>query len=267
MLKHYQNEYCPVPKALEEKDSITYALLISILKGPCAHIFKYHENVVICHSCPPFPVWVWCRDAQREEDVEQIARCMKEELPMEQGYVHILSHELLEKLREKDEYFRSAKEKMGLLSYRLEEINNIDYPCEGSMSLVRDEEIPDLIGARHDMSMEMEGMDLSPERCEESLRKYVEKKALFAWRKDNREIVALTARGDQGEFSKISMVYTLPQHRRKGYAINLVHGVTETILADGLSPILYTDADYEASNACYQKIGYRLVGRLISICQ
>lgn len=266
MLKHYRNQSCPVPGALME-DSVTYAVLVGILQGQCAHIFTDHENVVVCHSCPPFPVWVWCRDVQREENVDQIARCMKEELPMEQGYVHILSHELLETLREKDAYFRGAKEKMGLLSYWLDEINSIDYPCDGSMSLVREEEIPSLVGVRHDMSMEMEGMDLSPERCEESLRKYVEKKALYAWRRDDGEIVALTARGDQGEFSKISMVYTLPRHRRKGYAINLVHGVTRTILADGLVPILYTDAGYGASNACYQKIGYKLVGKLTSICR
>ena len=92
-------------------------------------------------------------------------------------------------------------------------------------------------------------------------------KALFAWRKDSGEIVSLTARGDQPPYSKITSVYTLPQHRRKGYAINLVYAVTETILADGLIPILYTDAGYAASNACYQKIGYQQVGSLCSICK
>ena len=267
MLQHYQNTNCPEAASLMEDEAITYSVLIKILQGDCAHIFTDLENVVICHSGQPYPVWVWCRDVGSDANVAEIARCIQEELPLERGYDHILSYELLERLKARDAYFRNVGTKMGLQSYRLDEINDIDYPCEGSMSLVREEEIPSLIGVRHDMSMEMEGRDFAAEHCEASLRRMVAEKCLFAWRKDSGEIVALTARGDQPPYSKITSVYTLPQHRRKGYAINLVHSVTETMLADGLIPILYTDAGYAASNACYQKIGYQQVGSLISICK
>lgn len=267
MLQHFENQSLPQAAELLREEAITYSVLVSILQGPCAHIFTDLENVIVCHSCTPWPVWVWCRNIENEQSVMEIARCIKEEFPLEQGFTHNLGYALLEKLREKDGYFRDAKEKMGLLSYRLDAMNAIAYPCGGSMSLVRQEEIPGLIGVRHDMSLEMEGMDLGPERCEASLRKYVEENALFAWRNEAGEIVALTARGDQGAYSRISMVYTLPEHRRKGYAINLVHGVTKTMLDDGFVPILYTDAGYGASNACYQKIGYKQVGQLISICK
>ena len=33
----------------------------------------------------------------------------------------------------------------------------------------------------------------------------------------------------------------------------------------GYVPMLYTDADYVASNACYEKIGYILRGKLCTI--
>jgi len=33
----------------------------------------------------------------------------------------------------------------------------------------------------------------------------------------------------------------------------------------GCIPMLYTDADYAASNACYEKIGYVLRGKLCTI--
>ena len=33
----------------------------------------------------------------------------------------------------------------------------------------------------------------------------------------------------------------------------------------GYMPMLYTDADYAASNACYEKIGYALRGKLYTI--
>ena len=174
---------------------------------------------------------------------------------------------MLEALKKEDPYFQKVTQGRGLLSYRLDQVNQIDHGCEGSMGLVREEEIPSLTGIWQDMHVEMEGRHFTREHCEEAIRLMVESKALFAWRSSSGEIVALTGRGDQGLYSKITSVYTLPAHRRKGYAINLVHGVTRKILEDRLIPILYTDAGYGASNACYRKIGYRQVGQLISICK
>ena len=135
------------------------------------------------------------------------------------------------------------------------------------MSLVKTDEIPGLIDVWHDMHMEMEGMDQDRAHCAKTIDRMVSSKKLFAWRMGNGKIVALTGRADQGQYSKITSVYTLPEHRRKGYAIHLVHEVTKTILDDGLIPILYTDAGYEASNECYRKIGYKQVGSLVSICK
>lgn len=265
MLYHYQDQGCPQAVGLLEEEIITYSVLGKILQGPCANILTDMENYIVCHSSQPWPVWVWCRDVENDNSVMEIAQCIKEKLPLEQGYVHNMSYELLEKLREKDAYFIDTKEEMGLLSYRLDAINAVNYPCEGYMSRVRQEEIDSLIGVWHDMHIEMESRALSPEHCRDSIHRMVGEESLFAWRLADGTIVALTGRGDQGEYSKITSVYTLPEHRRKGYAINLVYRVTETILAHGLIPILYTNADYAASNDCYQKIGYRQVGRLISI--
>lgn len=264
MLQHYHNQSCPRAASLMEGDAITYSVLMKILQGNCTDIFTDHETAVVCYSCPPWPVWVWCRDLSL---AGKIGECLKENFPLEKGYDIIMSYELLERLRQEDAYFQKAGNKMGLLSYRLDRINTIDYPCEGYMDLVREEEVQSLIGVWQAMHMEMEGRQSTPEHCRETIGRMVEEKTLFAWRLEDGTVAALTGKGDQPPYSKITSVYTLPQHRRKGYAINLVHGVTQTILNDGLIPILYTDAGYEASNACYRKIGYELVGRLISVCK
>ena len=66
-------------------------------------------------------------------------------------------------------------------------------------------------------------------------------------------------------FAPISSVYTFPDERRKHYAQNLVYQVTRKASETGYIPILYTDADYQASNACYEKIGYILRGKLCTV--
>lgn len=267
MLKHYENRECPDLIDLMGNEAITYSVLIKILQGECAHVFTDGERAIVCHSASPWPVWVWCRDVSDDRTVAEIGQCLKTHFPVEQGYDIILSRELLASLRDRDLYFQSVKDGMGLLSYRLDKINEIGYDCCGSMGLVREDEIMGLIGIWQAMHMEMEGRSFTPERCEESLRRMVGEKSLFAWRSEEGRILALTGRADQPPYSKITSVYTLPEYRRKGYALHLVHGVTETILADGLVPILYTDAGYVASNACYKKIGYRQVGCLCSVCK
>ena len=63
----------------------------------------------------------------------------------------------------------------------------------------------------------------------------------------------------------VGLVYTREEARRKHYAENLVYRVTRIAKQAGYLPMLYTDADYIASNACYEKIGYILRGKLCSI--
>ena len=65
--------------------------------------------------------------------------------------------------------------------------------------------------------------------------------------------------------ASIGLVFTLKDFRRKHYAENLVHQVTKEAAKLGYLPMLYTDADYTASNACYVKIGYILRGKLCTI--
>ena len=68
-----------------------------------------------------------------------------------------------------------------------------------------------------------------------------------------------------GDMASLNMVFTRPEYRRKHYAENLVYQVTMEAKDSRYLPMLYTDADYAASNACHEKIGYILRGKLCSI--
>jgi len=59
---------------------------------------------------------------------------------------------------------------------------------------------------------------------------------------------------------RISLVYTPPEHRGKGYASNLVAAQSQWLLDNGRRfCFLYTDLSNATSNAIYQRIGYRQV--------
>lgn len=242
--------------------AITFSVLANILHVDCAHIFTDHENIIVCHSTPPYPVWVWCRDDANPHFVEQIAECLKAHFPSETGFRWNMTYSLFAALQKADPYFAPLSTEMGLLSYRMDEILPVTHPCEGYADTAKPEEIDLLCKLWHDACLEMEGFDHNEDFCRKRVTEYMEKNSLFVWRNAAGAITAMTSRRDTPPFSKVATVYTVPQYRRHGYAMNLVHFVSAGMLKDGFVPILYTDVNYAASNACYQKIGYRQVGAL-----
>lgn len=87
----------------------------------------------------------------------------------------------------------------------------------------------------------------------------------FFWKNEQGNHVASCKYAVDGTMASINLVFTHPAFRRKHYAENLVYQVTKLTMDAGYVPMLYTDADYTASNACYEKIGYVLKGKLCTI--
>lgn len=88
---------------------------------------------------------------------------------------------------------------------------------------------------------------------------------MFLWKDEQGNNVASCKFAANGDMASINLVFTRPEFRRKHYAENLVYQVTKLAMDAGYIPMLYTDADYIASNACYEKIGYVLRGKLCTI--
>ena len=95
----------------------------------------------------------------------------------------------------------------------------------------------------------------------------VENKNIFFWEDGNgKHVASCTYRPNgNGEMALMGLVYTREEARRKQYAGNLVYQITQKSKDEGYMPMLYTNADYVASNACYEKLGYKLRGKLCSI--
>jgi predicted GNAT family acetyltransferase len=77
------------------------------------------------------------------------------------------------------------------------------------------------------------------------------------WQDGDRVAVAGWSEGGEG-VARIAPVYTLPAHRRRGYAASLVAELAAELHAASRSSIfLVTDAANEAANALYAKVGFR----------
>ena len=247
------------------KDNITFSVLHRILQSECTDIFHNNKSVIICYSNPPYPIWIWCKDANDEGNISSIAECVKTNFPLEKDYNIIMSYDVLEQLKRHDSYFDNVTVKMELLSYQLNSLNKIDYFCDGQASLAEYDDLDVISYMIKDMCYEMEELDFDIEECKERARKSINLNQMYTWKNQNNEIVALTSKKIDGQYGSIASVYTLPQARRKGYAINLVYTISKELLSENFIPILYTNGSYTPSNECYKKIGFEQVGRICNI--
>ncbi|MBR5948437.1 MAG: GNAT family N-acetyltransferase [Clostridia bacterium] len=101
--------------------------------------------------------------------------------------------------------------------------------------------------------------------CRRDAEDHIKAGTAFLWKDGQGHCVASCRYVPNGDVASITLVFTRPEYRRRHYAENLVYQVTMRAKDAGYVPILFTDADYVASNACYEKIGYVLRGKLCTI--
>lgn len=251
---------------LLESDRYTFAVLSRILNDSCRLTLTDHERLIICHSVNPYPVWIWTPDDISPEEKERAWDAVSQACPMADGYRYNLKYDLAE-------FFLSKAKTQGMNVAIT--MNMFAYDCPRPLA-------PENIVAGHihlctwddleeaaeiiKMFHEETGVDQSGE--EEYLnraKELIKCNHLFFWKDDCNRTVASCSYAPNGDVASIHRVYTFPAYRRKHYAENLVYQVTGIVESAGAMPMLYTDADYTASNACYEKVGYVLRGKLCTI--
>ena len=81
---------------------------------------------------------------------------------------------------------------------------------------------------------------------------------LYLWKSADGQLVSIAAKNrETRNGATISLVYTPPEHRRRGYAGRLVASLSQHLLNGGKTLCnLYTDLSNPTSNGVYQRIGY-----------
>jgi len=100
-----------------------------------------------------------------------------------------------------------------------------------------------------------------PEVVARTMMERVDRDEVFLW-EDEGTVTCMaawnrpTARG-----VAINQVYTPPEYRGRGYALNAVGTLSRILLSRGYRfCCLFTDKNNPTSNSIYQKIGYRWIG-------
>lgn len=251
---------------LLEQDKYTFSVLRRIMGGQCELLLTDHERLILCFTCRPYPVWIWAPDNASDEEMERAYRLAEEHGFLQDGHRFNLKYGLAQYFMEK----AAAEGKSLSIS-----TNMFAYDCpapiepartaDGSLHRCGREDLEELVDFMELFHREV-GID---KKSRDDYRRAGEADIragnMFLWKNGQGKYVASCKYELTGELASIHLVFTRPEYRRRHYAENLVYQVTKLVTEAGYVPTLYTDADYAASNACYEKIGYVLRGKLCTI--
>lgn len=251
---------------LLQKDRYTFSVLSRIVSGDNSLLLSDHEKLIICFSGQPYPVWIWTPDDISEDEMERAYR-----LAGENGFLDG-SHRFNMKYDLAEYFIRRAGEDGSVLSVTM---NLYAYDCpdpvapktetDGELHQCTSDDVDELVDF-YDMFRNAVGIDKeSREQYRIQAEAGIKAGTEYLWKNSAGKYVASCNWHPANDMASVGLVYTREEERRKHYAEHLVYQVTMIVKNSGFTPMLYTDADYTASNACYEKVGYVLRGELCTI--
>jgi len=147
-------------------------------------------------------------------------------------------------------------------SLRIYQITRVAPPSsvEGRIRLAREADANTLITWIHNLRVDI-GESTMPDQVEvpKTLRRLLSDQRLHVW--EDKDLCSMSAWGGPTSHGvRISMVYTAPELRNRGYASACVASLSKTMLDSGWAfCCLFTDLSNPISNRIYQRIGYRPV--------
>ena len=251
---------------LLERDKYTFFVLSRIMGGECDLLLTDHKRLIVCFSCKPYPVWIWTADEATEEDMEQAYQLAKKHSLLDGKHSFNLKYGLAR-------YFinRAAADNIKLsitkncCAYDCQNLIKPTVLADGSVHRVGREDIDELVDFLDIFHKELEIDQTDRDNYRLQAEASINDGNTYFWKDMHGNNVASCKFTPNGNMASIGLVFTRPEYRRKHYAENLVYQVTKLVMDSGYVPMLYTDADYIASNACYMKIGYILKGKLCTI--
>ncbi len=251
---------------LLDNDKYTFFVLRRIIGGDCKLLITDHEKLIICFSSEPFPIWIWTRDDATEDEMEKAYMTAFDNGLLDGKHHFNLKYDLAQ-------YFIKRASKDGINLRILINMFAYDNPdpiapsdkCDGKLYRCEEKDVDELVWFLDEFHKEI-GIDQKDiEGYRKDAKAFIDTGKMFMWKDESGNKVASCKYAANGDTASINLVFTRKEYRRKHYGENLVYQVTMLAKNEGYMPMLYTDADYVASNACYEKIGYVLKGKLCTI--
>lgn len=255
MLKIYDHKDINLTEILD--NPVTFNLMSRILDEE-ALVIKSDDDKLLATQNTGREMWLWLKERNLRPYLKEFLSLIDDkEIPSLTSYPEVIKV-LSENLTKKHE------PGMGLIGYHCPIVKE---PFRDDVTVIKanKEHLEFMMNCLKGFAKDSFDVEVTAESQREAATKLVESGDLYLLLKDD-EIVSTTYISHRSPIhGRINTVYTPDENRKNGYASFLVAKVSQIILDEGLTPVLYTDDANETSNKVYKSIGYIETGRLNKI--
>ncbi len=238
-------------------DIVPFQLLELIKENPII-LVSDEKDFVIGASHPEMPVWVWTSDEIDKSTKTELARYFYEYFEKDRQKLSFVAKPETARLLA-EPFIKNKNAKINVVNMQSYKNENVIPPKNKDAVIEKPTEngISSIANLLRNFSLECYGS------ASDNMDEYVNTaKKLLSDRycrviRENGKIVAMARSSRENkEFVAVNGVYTLPEHRKKGYASAIVAHISNLILQNGKIPALYTDLSNPSSNTAYKNIGF-----------
>ena len=212
------------------RDRYTFSVLDRILRGNCDLVLTDHRSLILCHSEPPYPVWIWTPDRCPEDAMARAWELACRYRPLQSGYRFNMKYELAEYFMEKaGQDGLDAGIHMNLFAYDCPDPVRPEYPAERTLHCCTPEDEEEAARLIFSFFRDIGEEQPSAERCMEKARAYIDGRAFFFWKGEAGTTVSCCSFHCNQGLATLGCVYTLPECRRRHFAQHLVYRVTRIV--------------------------------------
>ena len=213
--------------SLLERDRYTFFVLRRIIGGSCRTLLSNHENLMICYTDEPYPVWIWTVDGAPIEIMEKAYRLVVENGFVNNGQRLNMKYDLAEyMIRRAAEEGKELYISTNMFAYDCREPVAPSVKADGNIHRCTAEDLDELTEFLDVFHQEIgiDRKDAAGYRAD--AQEFIDSGNMFLWKNAQGVSVASCKYASNGMMASINLVFTKKAYRRKHYAENLVYQVT-----------------------------------------
>ena len=246
-----------------QKDKYKFCIALQNLASDNPIIYSNEKDYFLIRKDNNLPIWIWTKDnidISLVKEIEQVIKLFlvnetKDKFTCKKEFYDLLINDNFNLLN-KEDYFE-----MGILYCK-----EVKQPkkCDGYMLKADLSDSNILAEFWFQDNLETGDGLTTIEQSKLDVLKMLEEGNTYILKNKENKIVCMARYQVSNDIARINHVFTPKEERGKAYCANLIYNLSNMLLNNNITPMLYTDYNYIPSNKSYENVGYKKDGILIS---
>jgi GNAT superfamily N-acetyltransferase len=236
------------------RDRVPFNILLALAGQSSSEIYSDGENFIITVSGAKDAVWAWTINDISDKNLEEMWNFIEYLGTDFTGPYHIFMKSVL---------VGRSNVKLNVIRYRLAYQCNKLYNVIESHGNIKKADQGDLETIA---SLILQNENTTEEAAKKRAARWLTDYVPFLWLDNGDQAVAMSVfRSSADGYVRLGGLYVRPDCRSMGYERSLIHKMSERIIADGKTPMIYVTESAKNTSTRYADMGFIKCGRIAEV--